>query len=306
MSVRFGVSPIAWANDDMPELGAATSVEAILAEAAEIGFAGVELGGRFPRDPAVLGPMLARERLALIGGWWSTHLLEHDAQAEIQALQGHLRLLEALGAPVFIAAECTRAIHGERSAPLSKRPRLPANDWARFGERMSALAAHAGERGLRFAYHFHLGTVVEDADDLGRFLDATTEAVGLVVDTGHAALAGIDVQRLIREHPGRVAHVHAKDVRGAVAGRVRAEGRSFLDGVLDGMFTAPGDGDLDFEPVMRELAAIGYLGWVVEEAEQDPARADPRVFSRLGLATLQRAAAAAGLVRAPAAVEPHP
>jgi inosose dehydratase len=306
MSVRFGVSPIAWANDDMPELGAATSVETILAEAAEIGFAGVELGGRFPRDPAVLAPMLARERLALIGGWWSTHLLDHGVETEVEALQSHLRLLQALGAPVFIAAECTRAIHGERGQPLSRRPRLGAADWAPFGERLSALAAYTAERGLAFAYHFHLGTVVEDEDDLSRFLDATTEAVGLVVDTGHAALGGVDVVRLIREHPGRVAHVHAKDVRRAVAERVRGEGRSFLDGVVAGMFTAPGDGDLDFEPVMRGLAAIGYRGWIVEEAEQDPARADPRVYGRLGLATIQKAAAAAGLVPAPAAVEPHP
>jgi len=306
VSVRFGVSPIAWANDDMPELGAETSVATILAEAAEIGFAGVELGGRFPRDPAVLGPMLAREGLALIGGWWSTHLLDHGVEEEVEDLNSHLRLLQALGAPVFIAAECTRAVHGQRGASLNRRPRLSAGDWPRFGARLSALAAYTAERGLTFAYHFHLGTVVEDEDDLGRFLEATTDEVGLVVDTGHAAVGGVDAARLIGEHPGRVAHVHAKDVRGAVADRVRAEGRSFLDGVLGGMFTAPGDGDLDFAPVMRALADIGYRGWIVEEAEQDPARADPKAYGRLGLATLQKAAAAAGLVPAPAAVEPHP
>jgi inosose dehydratase len=304
MSVRLGVSPIAWANDDMPELGAATSVETILAEAAAIGFAGVELGGRFPREGAVLAPMLARERLALIGGWWSTHLLAHPLEAEIQALQDHLRLLKALRAPVFIAAECTGAVHGERGRAMGARPRLQADAWPEFGARLSALAAYAAEQGLAFAYHFHLGTVVEDQDDLDRFLEATSEAVGLVVDTGHAALGGIDAVRLIRGHPGRVAHVHAKDVRGAVARRVRAEGRSFLDGVLDGMFTAPGDGDLDFHAVMRALADIGYGGWIVEEAEQDPKRADPLAYGRLGLATLERAAAAAGLLPAPAAVEP--
>jgi inosose dehydratase len=304
MSVRFGVSPIAWANDDMPELGAETSVETILAEAAAIGFAGIELGGRFPRDPAVLSPLLERERLALIGGWWSTHLLDHVVEIEVEELDSHLRLLQALGAPVFIAAECTGAVHGERGAPLSKRPSLFANEWAQFGARLSALAAYTAERGLRFAYHFHLGTVVENQDDLDRFLDATTDTVGLVVDTGHAALGGIDAVRLIGEHPERIAHVHAKDVRGAVADRVRAEDRSFLGGVLGGMFTAPGDGDLDFHAVMRALADIGYGGWIVEEAEQDPKRADPLAYGRLGLATLERAAAAAGLLPAPAAVEP--
>lgn len=303
MSVRLGVSPIAWANDDMPELGAETTVETILAEAAEIGFAGVELGGRFPRDPAVLAPMLARERLALIGGWWSTHLLAHSLEAEIEALRGHLRLLKALSSPVFIAAEGTDAVHSDRSRALAARPRLAASDWAAFGARMSALAAYTAERGLKFAYHFHLGTVVEDQDDLDRFLDVTTDAVGLVVDTGHAALGGVEAVRLISSHPRRVTHVHAKDVRSAVAGRVRAEGLSFLDGVLEGMFTAPGDGDLDFDAVMRALADIGYRGWIVEEAEQNPRRADPLVYGRLGLATLKKAATAAGLILAPAAVE---
>jgi len=306
MSVRFGVSPIAWANDDMPELGAATSVETILAEAAAIGFAGVELGGRFPRDPAVLAPMLRRERLALIGGWWSTHLLDHSVETEIGALADHLGLLQALGAPVFIAAECAGAVHGQRSTPLSERPRLAASEWTAFGARLSALAGYTAERGLAFAYHFHLGTAVETQDDLDRLLDATTDAVGLVVDTGHAALGGVDAVRLIREHPERVAHVHAKDVRAAVADRVRAEDRSFLDGVLAGMFTAPGDGELDFAAVLAALAGIGYRGWIVEEAEQDPARADPLAYGRMGLATLREAAAAAGLIPTPATAEPNP
>jgi inosose dehydratase len=295
MSIRFGVSPIAWANDDMPEIGADTSVEQILAEAVEIGFEGVELGRRFPREPGTLGPMLARERLALIGGWWSTHLLEHVVDAEIEALQPHLRLLQALGAPVFIAAECTGAVHSDRGKPLRSRPRLLADEWAQLGARLSALAVYTAEHGLPLAYHFHLGTVVEDAEDLERLLDATTDAVGLVVDTGHAALAGIDSARLVRDHPQRVVHVHAKDVRGGVARQVLADGRSFLDGVLAGMFTAPGDGDLDFEVVMRALAEIGFRGWIVEEAEQDPAKADPRVYGRLGLNTLRAAAADAGL-----------
>jgi inosose dehydratase len=305
MSIKLGVSPIAWANDDMPELGAETTVETILAEAAAIGFTGVELGGRFPRDAARLGPMLARERLALIGGWWSTHLLAQPLAAEVEALHGHLRLLKALGSSVFIAAECTGAVHGDRGRAMSARPRLDADDWAELGARMSALAAYAAEQGLAFAYHFHLGTVVEDQDDLDRFLDTTTDTVGLVVDTGHAALGGIDATRLIRGHPRRVAHVHAKDVRGDVARRIRAEGRSFLDGVLGGMFTAPGDGDLDFAAVMRALADISYDGWIVEEAEQDPTRADPLTYGRLGFATLKRAAGAAGLAPAPAAMESH-
>ena len=293
MSVRFGVSPIAWVNDDMPELGADTRVETILSDAADIGFAGVELGGRFPREPRTLRSMLGE--LDLIGGWYSTNLLARSAETEIAALQPHLALLKALGSPVFIAAETSNAIHGDRRRPLDETPRLAPSDWAGFGARMAEVAAHVQGQGLRFAYHFHLGTVVETADDLERFLAATPDSVGLVVDTGHAALGGIDAAALIRRRPERVAHVHAKDVRGTVFEALRARRGSFLDGVLAGMFTAPGDGDLDFASVARALADIGYEGWIVIEAEQDPKLADPRVYGRLGLATLRRAAASAGL-----------
>ena len=296
MTVRFGVSPIAWANDDMPQLGGDTAVETILDDAAALGFEGVELGGRFPRDPAVLGPTLARRGLALIGGWYSMGLLTRSPAAEIAALQPHLALLKALGSPVFIAAETSNAIHSDRGRPLAETPRLAPADWPGFGARLAAVAAHVERAGLKFAYHFHLGTVVERQADLDAFIAATPASVGFVVDTGHAALGGVDAAALIRRHPERVVHVHAKDVRRPVFEKIMAERRSFLDGVLAGMFTAPGDGGLDFSGVMRALADIGYDGWIVIEAEQDPKLADPVVFSRLGLATLKAAAAQAGLV----------
>ncbi len=300
MTIRFGVSPIAWTNDDMPELGGETTVETICADAQAIGFAGVELGGKFPRDAEALKALLARYSLGLIGGWWSIQLLARSAADEIAAMQAHLELLKAMGSTVFIAAECSNAIHGDRARPLRQTPRLAQADWPRFGERLNALAEHVESQGLRFAYHFHLGTVVERPEDLERFVDHTAANVGFVVDTGHAALGGIDPAALIRRHPERVAHVHTKDIRGPVFARIQADDRSFLDGVLAGMFTAPGDGDLDFEPVMRALAEIGYGGWIVIEAEQDPKLADPRVYSRLGLETLKSAATAAGLIPAPA------
>jgi len=295
MAIRFGVSPIAWANDDMPQLGGDTAVETILDDAAALGFEGVELGGRFPRDPAVLGPTLARRGLALIGGWYSMGLLTRSPAAEIAALQPHLTLLKALGSPVFIAAETSNAIHGDRSRPLADSPRLVPTAWPAFGAALNAVAAHVASHGLRFAYHFHLGTVVERPDDLDSFLAHTAARVGLVVDTGHAALAGIDSEALIRAAPARVAHVHAKDIRRKVFDQVAADRRSFLDGVVAGMFTAPGDGDLDFAPVLGALADTGYEGWIVIEAEQDPGRADPVTYSRLGLATLKAAASEQGL-----------
>ena len=295
MSVRWGVSPIAWANDDLPELGGDTPLEAILRDVSELGFDGVELGGKFPREPAALTAALGPWALDCVGGWYSGSLLARDADAEIAALQPHLRLLEAMGSRVFVFAETSNAVHGATGTAMTATPRLAAADWARFGTRMTAVADHVAARGLAFAYHHHLGTVVETAADLDAFLAHTGASVGLTLDTGHATLGGIDPLAVIAAHPRRIVHVHCKDVRGARHREARAAGRSFLDGVLAGMFTVPGDGDIDFGAVMQALKAIDYAGWIIIEAEQDPALADPRTYAELGLRTLKHAAAAAGL-----------
>ena len=295
MSIRWGVSPIAWANDDMPELGGDTPLESILRDISELGFDGVELGGKFPREPAALTAALEPWALDCVGGWYSGSLLVQDADAEIAALQPHLQLLEAMGSKVFVFAETSNAVHGARGTPMTATPRLAAGDWARFGDRMTSVADHIAARGLKFAYHHHLGTVVETAADLDAFLAATGESVGLTLDTGHATLGGIDPVATIAAHPRRIAHVHCKDVRFDRHRDARAAGRSFLDGVLAGMFTVPGDGGIDFGAVMRALKAIDYSGWIIIEAEQDPALADPRTYAELGLRTLKHAAAEAGL-----------
>jgi inosose dehydratase len=295
VSIRFGVSPIAWINDDMPELGGDTPLEQVLAEARDIGFAGIELGGKFPRDPQTLTALLARFQLALVGGWYSASLLTRTAGEEIVALQAHLGLLKALGCRVFIQAETSNAIHCDRDRPLSATPRLDGAAWAAFGARLTEVADYVAAAGLRFAYHHHLGTVVESSEDIEWFLRSTGPSVGMTIDTGHAALGGVDPLSLIRTHPQRVAHVHCKDIRGKVFHKTRTEGGSFLRGVVDGMFTVPGDGDLDFSKIMQALAQVGYCGWIIVEAEQNPAIADPRRYGELGLATLRREAAAAGL-----------
>jgi inosose dehydratase len=295
VSIRFGVSPIAWINDDMPELGGDTPLDRVFAEARDIGFTGIELGGKFPRDPEVLSALLARFQLALVGGWYSASLLTRTAGEEIAALQAHLKLLLALNCRVFIHAETSNAIHGDRARALSATPHLNHAAWAPFGAKLTEVADYVTAQGLRFAYHHHLGTVVESREDIEQFVKSTGPSVGLTVDTGHAASAGVDPVALIRAHPQRVAHVHCKDVRGQVFSKLKSEGGSFLRGVLDGMFTVPGDGDLDFSKVMQALAAISYSGWIIVEAEQDPASADPRRYGELGLKTLRREASAAGL-----------
>ena len=298
MSVRFGVSPIAWINDDMPELGGDTAVEQVLADARDLGFAGIELGGKFPRDALALRHLLDTYSLKLVGGWYSSSLLERSAEAEIEAMRAHLDLLQALGSSVFVIAETSNAIHGDRNCPLTASPKLADDAWKTFGERLTEVGDFIRSEGLALAYHHHLGTVVESDDELARFLDVTGESVGLTLDTGHAALGGIDAVRVIKTVPRRIAHVHCKDVRRHVFEQVKDRGASFLDGVLEGMFTVPGDGDLDFSILMRALSEIGYSGWIIIEAEQDPAIADPRAYARLGLTVLRGQAVLSGLEEA--------
>jgi inosose dehydratase len=239
--------------------------------------------------------LLARHQLVLVGGWYSANLLTRSAAAEIQAMQSHLGLLKAMDCGVFIIAETSNAIHCDQGSPMSATPRLADSDWDDFGRKLTGVGDYLAQAGLRMAYHHHLGTVVESQQDLDRFLESTGRSVGLTVDTGHAALGGIDALALIRDHPLRVAHVHCKDIRQPVFERVKSEGKSFLGGVLGGMFTVPGDGNLEFAGVMQALAKIGYAGWIIVEAEQDPAVAAPKTYAALGLKTLRREAAAANL-----------
>lgn len=297
MTIRLGVSPIAWCNDDMRELGGDTTLDELLTDVRDIGFDGVELGNKFPRDPELLAPIMANYGLDIVGGWYSSNLLVRDADAEIEALSKHLALLEYMDSSVFILAETSNAVHCDRyGSRLDTHPVLPAADWKRFGERLDTVARFINDRGLRFAYHHHLGTVVETKDELERFFDATGDHVGLVLDTGHALFGGIEPVDVIKARPERVAHVHCKDVRTAKYDEFRANGTSFLNGVVGGMFTAPGDGDYDYAPFIRALADMHYSGWIVIEAEQDPAIANPREYSQLGLDTLKRLARAEALV----------
>jgi inosose dehydratase len=272
-----------------------------LADARAIGFSGIELGGSFPRTARELAAQFAPCGLALAGGWYGGHLLGQSPATEFADAAEHTALLKAMGCRVFIYAEISGAVHGARATPLAVRPRLGPNDLLRLAEALTGFADLLAGEGLALAYHPHLGTVIEDAQDLRMLLDQSGPVVGLTLDTGHLALAGIDPATVVRAHPRRIVHVHAKDVRPGVFEKVRREGMSFLDGVLEGMFTVPGDGDLDWRCVMGALAEVGYKGWIVVEAEQDPAKAEPVAYARLGLATLRRAAQEAGLIEESAA-----
>ncbi len=294
MTVRLGTNPIAWSNDDLRDLGGATSLDTCLSEARLAGFEGIELGHKFPRDAAELRPILERHDLALVSGWYSARLLERDEAAEWEAMQPHLRLLQALGCSVLILAETSNAIHGDRAARLSTRPELSNAQWSLFAARLTALADAAAAEGMAIAYHHHMGSVVQSETEIDRLMAQTGPSLHLLLDTGHAVFAGADPVALARRHRGRIAHVHCKDVRQAVLSEAQRNDRSFLDSVVAGVFTVPGDGVVDFPAVLAELS--GYDGWLVVEAEQDPAKAHPLSYARMGHANLTGFAKHAGLL----------
>ena len=289
MSVRLGISPIGWSNDDLPELGGDIPLDTCLAEASEAGFEGIELGHKFPRDPALLQSLLGDHELHLVSGWYSGRLLERSVAEELVAIEPHRAVLAAMGSAVLVYAETSGGIAGDRTRPLSRRPSLPNGHWRDFGIHLTELADRLAERGIRLAYHHHMGTVVETAAEIDRLMASTGGSVGLLLDTGHLAFAGADPVDIAWRHGLRISHVHCKDVRPDVLARARAADQSFLDSVIDGVFTVPGDGAIDFVAVLGALKAANYRGWLVVEAEQDPAKAPPLVYARSGFAHLSAA-----------------
>ena len=295
MTVKLGTNPIAWSNDDLQSLGGETPLETCLREARAAGFDGIEMGHKFPRDADTLGPLLQRHELSLVSGWYSSHLLERDAAAEIEALGPHLSLLKAMGCRQLIFAETSNAIHGRQDVPLSQSPSVSAAEMETFGARVTEVAEHVRGQGLQLAYHHHAGTIVETEAETDAFMAATGDTVGLLLDTGHAVLVGADPVALARRYAPRITHVHCKDIREDVMHQVRAQDMSFLDAVVAGIFTVPGDGCIDFAAVLAALGEPKYQGWLVVEAEQDPAKANPGIYAAMGHRNLARYAAEAGL-----------
>jgi inosose dehydratase len=293
--IRIGANPIGWSNDDLPELGGEITLEQCLREAKAAGMQGMELGNKFPRRAGELKPILDRFGLALVGGWWSTFLLDREPQAEMQAAADHIALLKTLGAKVFIAAECTRTVHGDRSKPLSARPVMTDAESHRLNARLSEFAERLIDAGLILVYHHHMGTVVQTGAEIERLMDGTGHAVNLLLDTGHATWAGADPAALARKYRMRIGHVHTKDVRRAQMEKAAAEDLSFLDAVIAGVYTVPGDGIVDFPAVLRELP--DYSGWIVVEAEQYLGDHSPAEYAKLGHDNLVGYLAEAGLRR---------
>jgi inosose dehydratase len=286
--VRIGVNPIGWTNDDLETLGDDISLDTCLDETRRAGYGGIELGRKFPRRPAELRAVLQQHQLDLVSGWYDAHLVRRSAKDEIAAMQDHAGLLAALGATTVVFAEGTGSVHGRLGVPLSSRPRLADGDWASFAKALTEVAEHLAGRGMRLAYHHHMGTVVETEAEIDRLMAATGPTVGLLLDTGHLTYAGGDVLAVARRHASRIVHVHCKDIRPAVLDTARRRDQSFLDAVVDGVFTVPGDGCVDYRALLEVLRNAGYAGWLVVEAEQDPKKAHPLTYARMGFAHLSR------------------
>ena len=295
MSVRIGINPLTWTNDDLPSLGANTPLETCLREGKLAGFSGFELGNKFPRTTAELGPILHGHNLRLVSGWYSGQLLRQSVEQEIQAITPHLTLLRDLGATVMVYCEVSHSIHGAQQTPLSLRPTMNNDEWQQFCRRLNELANYCADQGVRIAYHHHMGTVVQSEADIDRLMHHTHDTLGLLLDTGHLTFAGGDPIALQQRYASRINHVHCKDLREAVLHDVLKRNISFLNAVLLGVFTVPGDGFINYPDLFSGLAAADYQGWLVVEAEQDPAIAHPLTYAKLGYQNLKTYCLNAGL-----------
>jgi inosose dehydratase len=294
MAVRIGINPITWSNDDLPSLGGDTPLETCLAEARQAGLAGIEMGGKFPKDAATLKPLMKRHDLALVSGWFSGLIHERDVDAEWDAVLPHLTLLRDLGSTHVVYADTSGRTESSLWDPPSQRPRLRDDEWKGYGRKLTALAERMADFGVGMAFHYHMVTIVETEADVDRMMANTGPAVGLLFDSGHCVFSGGDPVALLRRHVGRVVHVHCKDIRRKIFERVKAEDTSFLKAILEGVFTVPGDGFIDFPALLRILNDAGYEGWLIVEAEQDPAKANPLKYATMGFQNLSRMAREAG------------
>lgn len=282
MSVKLGVSPISWTNDDMPELGKDTSVEHCLKEGKQAGYSGFELGGKWPKDSAILTPLFDKYDMDVVSSWFCGGLLEDTLEGEIERITPHMNLLKEMGTEVIVYCEMDSCVHGDIGLPLSKRPVLDNEQWEEWTDKLSQLAKYTLSHGMKLAYHHHMGTVVQVEEEVDKLMAMTTHDLGLVFDTGHLIYAGADPLEVYKKHSSRVMHIHCKDVRGEILNRSLETDSSFLNSVLNGIYTVPGDGDFNFPELFKMVSDNNFNGWVVVEAEQDPAKAHPLTYVTMG------------------------
>lgn len=279
--VKLGIAPIAWTNDDLPELGGENTFEQCISEMALAGFTGSEVGNKYPKDPEVLNKALKLRNITICNAWFSSFLTTKPLEETVEAFIKHRDFLYEVGARVIGAAEQGHSIQGMADVPvLTRKPVFTDEEWDRLANGLNELGRLAKEKGMILTYHHHMGTGVQTFEEIDRLMDATDpELVFLLFDTGHLTFSDVDPEAVLIKYAKRIKHVHLKDVRKDILDRVKKEDWSFLKAVKEGAFTVPGDGMIDFEPLFKILAKNNYEGWSVVEAEQDPAKANPLEYA---------------------------
>jgi inosose dehydratase len=294
MSIKIGVSPIAWSNDDFPELGGDTTLDQCLKETNEIGFSGIEAGGKFPKNSIELIPKLEKENLKLCSGWYGANLLKNTVKEEILIMKNQLKLFKECNAPCMVVAEVSGSIQGQAKKPLSKRPILKNDEWKILYNKVNEIGKYMQDNGVPLAYHHHMGTVVQSQEDTERLIDNTSDVVKLLIDTGHMMFAGGDFNKIAKDYSSRLHHVHCKDIRKDILESALRNDLSFIDAFFAGAFTVPGDGCIDYKLFLKILKDFNYKGWLVVEAEQDPKKANPYEYGKIGFNHLKKIALDSG------------
>ncbi len=279
--VKLAIAPIAWTNDDLPDLGSENTFEQCVSEMALAGFTGSEVGNKYPKDPSVLKPMLDLRGITICNQWFSAFLTTTPYEEVEKAFIEQLDFLSAMGTHVIGPAEQGHSIQGMSDLPIfNSKPTFTEEEWTLFTEGLNKLGKIAYERGFKLCYHHHMGTGCQTIAETKRMLDATDpKYVYLIFDSGHFTFSGEDPVEALKLFIDRVGHVHLKDVRPDVLKKVHEEKMSFLDAVRAGVFTVPGDGCIDFPSIFKILEDHDYEGWMVVEAEQDPAKANPLEYA---------------------------
>ena len=280
--VYLACAPIAWTNDDLPDLGAENTFEQCVSEMALAGFTGSEIGNKYPKDVETLKHKLDVRGMRICNAWFSSLLLSEGYDATIEAFIKHRDFLHALGAKVIGASEQGNSIQGKDVSIFGEKPVYTDEQWELIRKGFNKMGELAKEKGMYFPVHHHMGTGVQTAEEIDKLMEITDpDLVYLLFDTGHLSFSGEDVLGVLKKYVNRVKHVHLKSIRKDVIEDAKVKGYSFLDSVRAGSFTVPGDGDFDFTPVFDILDEAGYEGWVVVEAEQDPAKANPYEYAVL-------------------------
>lgn len=290
--VKLGIAPIAWTNDDMPDLGKENTFAQCVSEMALAGFTGSEVGNKYPRDTKVLKEELVLRGLSIASAWFSAFLTTKPYADTEAAFIAHRDFLQAMGAKVIVVSEQGHSIQGQLDQPIfANKPVFSEAEWQRLAEGLNKLGALAQEQGMKIVYHHHMGTGVQTAAEIDTLMERTDpNLVYLLYDTGHLVYSGEAHLDVLKKHIKRIKHVHLKDVRSELLPTVKGDKLSFLDSVRLGVFTVPGDGSIDFAPVFAVLAEQQYEGWFIVEAEQDPAKANPLAYAQKARAYIRATA----------------